>query len=133
MNKLFLVLALLFAVSACSVGKKCTYTQKLTKISAWVWFYCDTMVHIRLLTDGIKELEKDGKIRASWQVVVTFSDQDNPETTFSLEPAVSRDAKLGLPALQKDARTIAAALNGMMNDGARRLQRETGAVLAGAR
>ena len=39
MNKLFLVLTLLFALSACSVGKKCTYTQDGTKISSWVWFY----------------------------------------------------------------------------------------------
>ena len=39
MNKLFLMLALLFALSACSVGKKCTYTQDGTKISSWVWFY----------------------------------------------------------------------------------------------
>ena len=39
MNKLFLVLALLFALSACSVGKKCTYTQDGTKISSYVWFF----------------------------------------------------------------------------------------------
>ena len=39
MNKLLLVLALLFALSACSVGKKCTYTQEGTKISSWVWVY----------------------------------------------------------------------------------------------
>ena len=40
MNKLCLVLALLlFALSACSVGKKCTYTQDGTKISSYVWFY----------------------------------------------------------------------------------------------
>ena len=39
MNKLFLILALLFALSACSVGKKCTYTQDRTQISSWVWFY----------------------------------------------------------------------------------------------
>ena len=39
MNKLFLVLALLFALSAGSVGKKCTYTQDGTKISSWIWFY----------------------------------------------------------------------------------------------
>ena len=39
MNKLFLFLALLFALSACSVGKKCTYTQEGTKISSWIWFY----------------------------------------------------------------------------------------------
>ena len=41
MNKLFMVLALLFALSACSVGKKCTYTQEGTKISSWVWFTKD--------------------------------------------------------------------------------------------
>ena len=39
MNKLCLVLALLFALSACSVGKKCTYTQDGTKLSSYVWFY----------------------------------------------------------------------------------------------
>ena len=39
MNKLYLVLALLFALSACSVGKKCTYTQDGTKVSSYVWFY----------------------------------------------------------------------------------------------
>ena len=43
MNKLFLVLALLFALNACTVtlGKKCNYTQEGTKISSWVWFYSD--------------------------------------------------------------------------------------------
>ena len=39
MNKLYLVLALLFALSACSVGKKCTYTQDGTNLSSYVWFY----------------------------------------------------------------------------------------------
>ena len=39
MNKLFLMLALLFALSACSVGKKCTYTQDGTKLTSYVWFY----------------------------------------------------------------------------------------------
>ena len=43
MNKLFLVLALLFALSACTatLGKKCTYTQEGTKISSLVWIYTD--------------------------------------------------------------------------------------------
>ena len=39
MNKFYLVLALLFALSACPVGPKCTYTQEGTKISSWVWFF----------------------------------------------------------------------------------------------
>ena len=37
MKNLYLVLALLFALSACSIGQKCTYTQDGTKISSWFW------------------------------------------------------------------------------------------------
>ena len=37
MKKLYQVLAL-FALSACSIGQKCTYTQEGTKISSYVWF-----------------------------------------------------------------------------------------------
>ena len=39
MNKLVLFVALLLALSACSIGQKCTYTQDGTKLSSWVWFY----------------------------------------------------------------------------------------------
>ena len=38
MNKIVIFLILLFALSACSVGQKCTYTQDGTRISSWVWF-----------------------------------------------------------------------------------------------
>ena len=41
MNKLFLILALLFALSACSVGKKCVVTDEGNVISSYVWFYND--------------------------------------------------------------------------------------------
>ena len=40
MNKLFLILAL-FALSACSVGKKCVVTDEGNVISSYVWFYND--------------------------------------------------------------------------------------------
>ena len=36
-KKIFLIVALV-ALSACSIGKKCTYTQDGTKISSYVWF-----------------------------------------------------------------------------------------------
>ena len=39
MNKIFLVLTLLFTLGACSVGQKCTYTQDGTKISSWMWVF----------------------------------------------------------------------------------------------
>ena len=40
MNKIFLILAL-FALSACSVGKKCVVTDEGNVISSYVWFYSD--------------------------------------------------------------------------------------------
>ena len=40
MNKIFLILAL-FALSACSVGKKCVVTDEGNVISSYVWFYKD--------------------------------------------------------------------------------------------
>ena len=40
MNKLFLILAL-FALSACSVGKKCVVTDEGNVVSSYVWFYKD--------------------------------------------------------------------------------------------
>jgi len=36
-NKLVLIIALV-ALSSCSIGQKCTYTQDGTKISSYVWF-----------------------------------------------------------------------------------------------
>ena len=36
-KKLFLIVARV-ALSSCSIGKKCTYTQDGTKISSYVWF-----------------------------------------------------------------------------------------------
>jgi len=39
MKKLSLILALLFALSACSVGKKCTVTDEGNIIYSYVWFF----------------------------------------------------------------------------------------------
>jgi len=36
-KKIFLIGALV-ALSSCSIGQKCTYTQDGTKISSYVWF-----------------------------------------------------------------------------------------------
>jgi hypothetical protein len=41
MLRTILIIAFLFALSACSIGKKCTYTQDGTKISSWFWYLPD--------------------------------------------------------------------------------------------
>jgi len=38
-SKIYLVLALLFALSACSVGKKCVVTDEGNVVSSYVWFF----------------------------------------------------------------------------------------------
>ena len=38
-SKMYLVLALLFALSACSVGKKCVVTDEGNVVSSHVWFF----------------------------------------------------------------------------------------------
>ena len=38
-NKFYLVIALLFALSACSVGKKCVVTDEGNVVSSYVWFF----------------------------------------------------------------------------------------------
>ena len=94
-----------------------------------VWFYCESMVYVRLLSQGLSKLLAGRRLSAPWQVAITFSDPDNPETTFSLEPSRTADAPLSLPALQRDASAIADALERIMNDEGRALQREAGKVL----
>ena len=39
MSKIYLVLALLFALSACSVVKKCVVTDEGNVVSSYVWFF----------------------------------------------------------------------------------------------
>ena len=38
-SKIYLILALLFALSACSVGKKCVVTDEGNVVSSYVWFF----------------------------------------------------------------------------------------------
>ena len=56
-----------------------------------VWFYADSVVHIRGLAEAINGLRNAGRLAARWQIVLTHSDADNPDTTFSLEPEPATD------------------------------------------
>jgi len=58
---------------------------KLWKIPR-IWFYCESVAHLRVLADAVKELHLTGTLNVPWRVVPTFSEADNSGTTFSLEP-----------------------------------------------
>ena len=102
----------------------------LWKVPA-VWFYAKSLVHVRLLASGLERMRHAGKLSVSWRIAVTFSDPDNPETTFSLEPVRAFDNEPSLPALRNDVAEIARSLHGMMTGEARTLQRDAGKALAG--
>lgn len=90
-----------------------------------VWFYCDSMVHVRLLYGALHSLKLAGILRHDWQVAVTFSDPDNPETTFSLEPDLAEARSVPLKELQADSSRLADALEAALIKEARNLQRTT--------
>ncbi len=94
----------------------------LWKVPA-VWFYCDAMVHVRLLADGLARLSFQGRLKASWQISITYSDPGNPRTTFALEPALARSDQATLLDLQRDIAQIGLALRAMIAAGGAALQR----------
>lgn len=62
-------------------------------------------MHIRSLAEAVHHLFSTRRLSARWQVVLSYSDPDNPDTTFSLEPEPAAD--LSLTALQADLRVMA--------------------------
>ena len=100
-----------------------------------VWFYCRSVVHLRVLADALKELHLDQRLSVQWRVVLTFSDGDNADTTFSLEPASLEPSSPApgpaasrplLAALQRDLDTIAGHLHDVVFEEARKLSRNAG-------
>lgn len=87
-----------------------------------VWFYCESVVHLRVLADAVKELHLTEALSVPWRVVLTFSDEDNSDTTFSLEPDLD-DERPPLPTLQRDIDTIAEHLRELAFTEARKLSR----------
>jgi len=71
-----------------------------------IWFYADSVVHIRALTEAIDRLFHARRLSVRWIVVVTLSDPANPDTTFSLEPEPPSTDQ-SLPSLHGDLRVMA--------------------------
>lgn len=95
-----------------------------------VWFYCDATVHVRLLSDGVDNLANTRRLNTRWSVGITFSDPDNPRTTFALQPVLSPEQPVTLAQLQADASAIAAALPDILVLQGRALQRAARPALA---
>ena len=73
-----------------------------------VWFYSDSVVHVRALANAVDDLYAGRQLSARWQLVLTHSDAANPDTTFSLEPEPAENSSLS--PLQRDLCTMASGL-----------------------
>lgn len=89
-----------------------------------VWFYCKSVVHLRILADAVKEMHSQKRLTVPWRVGVTFAGGDNPNTAFCLEPDPNGSI-VTLASLQKDAQAIAEDLEPEMREQALRLSRNT--------
>lgn len=98
-------------------------TGKLWKLPR-VWFYAQSVIHVRLLADSMAELYLDGKLNAAWEVVLSVSDTDNTDTSFSLQPNL-RGLDTTLGELHQDLESIAAQLRQLVIGKAEKLAEHT--------
>ena len=82
-----------------------------------------TTIYLRLLRDGLSQLKLAGRLTSPWEVVVTYSDPDNPDTTFSVQPSRGQDREIPLDSLRTDAGEVARSLDSIMREGALTMRR----------
>ncbi|GBF25426.1 hypothetical protein MnTg02_00457 [bacterium MnTg02] len=81
---------------------------KLWKLPA-IWFFARSVVHVRLLADTVQDMIAERLLNAHWHVRVCYSDRDNSDTAFSLEPRPS-ETPLQLTLFHKDIDIMAAQI-----------------------
>lgn len=87
-----------------------------------VWFYCSSVVHVRVLANAVAKLHRTRNLSVHWRVALTFSDDDNADSTFSLEPKLDSEQPL-LTTLRRDINTITEHLREEVIVEARKLSR----------
>ena len=70
-----------------------------------VWFYASSVVHVRALAVAVSQIYAKFRLNNKWVVEITHSDDNNPDTTFSLHPKLE-DSDRSIAELQSDLITI---------------------------
>lgn len=89
-----------------------------------IWFYAGSDIQARLMADALRTLLGARALATEWEVAITRSAADDPETTYCLKPATQEPVKLDqlqrdltiltkqLPeAIRQQARNMLAAVN----------------------
>ncbi len=87
-----------------------------------IWFYCDDVIHLRLLADVVETLHMSKKLTFRWHVLLTYSDTDCPDTVFALEPERRRIENVKLEDMRADIQVLSENLYDMVHEYARQLR-----------
>jgi hypothetical protein len=72
-----------------------------------VWFYARSLVYPRLVDDHLHGLRIAETLAYPWRVCLTYSEDDNVDTAFSIEPDLSFKERPKLAPLRSDLGVIA--------------------------
>lgn len=90
-----------------------------------VWFYCDSVVQVRLLAQGIEQLGFQKELCTAWRVGISVAEPDNPDTLYQLEPVLQDFSQATLDHLRADVRVIAHHLSHFVLDAASTMAKQT--------
>ena len=76
-----------------------------------VWFYCDSIVAIRVLTASIQDLFLVRKLSAQWQIAAVYTGETGLDPMFSIQPCIQEGDGDTLRRLRKDSALISTHVN----------------------
>ena len=100
------------------------YRGQIAKLPR-VWFYTRSVVFPRLIQLHLTNLSIQEKLHFTWHVQVTFSDLDNPDTGFSIEPDAVDPSTMSLKKLHRDIAAIAENLVPNIQTAAAKMLKDT--------
>ena len=84
-----------------------------------VWFYAAAEIQARLLSDALRHLAGHHRLTAEWEVSITRSAPDDPETTYCMKP-IPTDGQT-LAQLQQDITALSRELPDIIRNEARKM------------
>lgn len=87
-----------------------------------VWFFCDSVTHLRLLADAVEGLYTSRQMNHQWRIRTTYSETDTPDSVFSLEPDKYDLGEAKLETLHADLEVLASNIFSLVHEHAARVK-----------
>lgn len=61
-----------------------------------IWFYTESSIHVRILADSLRTMAANRVTATEWEISLTRSALDDPETTYCLKPIINEGITLAM-------------------------------------